>query len=948
MGIRPGEIFPSLPTSPQPSDVPSPVPQQDADIALEQMDIEQLKASQAQQPADASQVFAEPEPGTPPMEAAEQQLGVDVGGIEQRLLGDKARELAVRERFESRDYDKPDRPYSQSPRTQVTPEKINIENKRRQDGAVNRYMQRISNQERAAGDRFQAREDLKADDFVLQSADDFDREMDQFMVGLGGEPEFAEPGRFELAEEEFAGLANPRELIRRKSRDFLARFKSGLARSDEEAINGIASVFGPENVIKKEGKIFVRRGPGEKFTPLDPDQWEFFNDIVVDNSGAVIEGITSAAVESLAVMGAAAVTTGTGGVAAPAVAAAVPSGLALGGLAGVGAREGTMRALDALSDQVQRDEDVDLWNESLWAMGGNLVFGGLGTAFTFGLSKMLKASGDLAEATVKNAAVTVQTKAGPKQVSGRAVDRARAEKAFEEYARNLGFSKEFIEQSQKRLGPANGNVELEEGVRNVYGAFQRFKESHEASAKLLNREAIELGGDATFEMPGLEKMLRDTLADWGVTFNKEGLASLPSSALKGRKAGAEDVFREGLEEGETAIAELISEATNPSASGVAGKAPKVKSIPERFAFGSESGPAFLKSLIEDYNSLVRGASTEGGVTAREAINVVQKYQEVFRKGEFQKMPINDKQSAVLKKIQHIAGEDRDEIFETIFTGTPLEAEWKGMRNEFVANIDAIKGIFKTFGSEQPAGEWARMFMKPGNIVQIRQLKSILGPESQQWLTLRNTWIDDLFQKSTGSAKEIRPEVVKQRLKEFTDLERRTLLSNKEEAALIRFAENVVDIPFDDLVNTPKLRSIIKDGVVLFGNSLSTTKGDILANWLLKNDRVTPEIFELLKKEAFEAPQASVRKNIMSMLRHLQGIVDNSNRVTIIRKHPKTGKRVPTTMWIPGGTTAAQTQFVKETRREAIGAGLESEEEKSARQKLIEKAEQQQMEFGDIQ
>lgn len=892
----------------------SPVPREEMDMSAILGAASDLAQLAAPAPAPEETSF-EPGPQMPTQPAPE-----TFGGMAQA----QAMPAMVQrsDEYFSHDYVK-NEPGQLPPGQMLDLEKFETQRQRAIEGSSNRYVMNLSDIERKHA------EEQNQD---LDQHKDFDALFNEFETAMGG-PEVLPTDVRAATGEEFA--ANPAQAAKDYLTASFARFRAGLGRSDQEYVNAIQNVYGAENVMKKEGRLFIRRRKGEAFRALDPDQFEIFNDILADFSGPIIEGAVAVGTEAalLAAAGGEAAT----GIGIPAGIATVLGSVAVSGATGAAARSGTIEALDALTQQKQKDDNVSVLSEMLWGAGFNLAAFGAGSLLKAGLSKVLKTSADATEAVVRNQPVEITASGKSMKVSQRAMKLAEASNKLDDFASTLGLGKPPVGQPR---------VELDEAARSAFGAVDRLGEFHESSVGLVKDEVISMAGKNTFQVQNGMAKIKEVLDNQGVLFDDNGKAFLPSKA----PSSLGDLIDEFGEEYAEEQLEVGAKKALRQEGVDAVKAVKTKSIEERFAFGSRTGGNQLNELISDFNSLLDNTATEGGVNAKNLLNIVKRYQQQSNFGFDQfKNPLSGEQIAAYKQLQHAFGMDRDAMIGGVLKGTPMEATWKSSFDDFAANIDAVNHFRLNFKNADSARPWAESFLQPKKLDEIKQLKGLIGSQSQEWLTLRNSWLGEMIKKATPTTDGIlRTDKLLGQLAKFDKATLSELMTVKEQAAFIRLAENVKDIPFDDLVKKPKIRSIVKDAVVLFGNALSTTKGDVMANWFMKNARITNEIFEALKQEAIKAPTKTQKHSIVNVINKLKGIVDNSGRISVPRKHPKTGKTVMTKMWVPIGRQA-RVQGIN-TLRQGAGSleGIQSEESSAQMENIMRQSEEQALEFGDVQ
>lgn len=196
-----------------------------------------------------------------------------------------------------------------------------------------------------------------------------------------------------------AGYADPKAGIIDRAKQSLdahwTRFKAGAALTDEGALSVWKKKYGDENVKVKDKAIWFRRQKGEKFRKVDPETFELVGDTLLDGSGPIIEGAVSVALEAAGIMPLAAATWASGGSAAPVTIPAAAGVMAGAGAAGVAAR-------DQVAKWMGVEEATNLRNEMALSAGLNVAVPALGWVAKKGFSKLGTAISNVMESLPEN------------------------------------------------------------------------------------------------------------------------------------------------------------------------------------------------------------------------------------------------------------------------------------------------------------------------------------------------------------------------------------------------------------------------------------------------------------------------------------------------------------------------------------------------------------------
>lgn len=679
-----------------------------------------------------------------------------------------------------------------------------------------------------------------------------------------------------------AGYANSDSPIGAQIKQTLAanwtRFKAGLARTDEGAMNVWAERYGAENVKKQKGAVWFRRNADEKFRKVDPEAFEFIGDTLLDGSGPIVEGLVSAMTEvgglALAAGGAAATEVGTGGAATPGLIAAAPATVAgitaAAGATGAAARKGVMSLFGV-------EDEASTVNEMLWGAGLNAATLGLGQGLKAGGKAVVSKFGDVMSML-------------PKQ---RIQQLATIRNQFDDFSKEiLGTEAKGMKAAGKGLGDAIERAQrsLDEPVELVY----------EKAAEFAEQKGIKY-----VPVDNLVAQLKNTLDENFIKFDDQGFAQLkPGKFTKPNSEEASvafDMF------GSQAAEEMGRGATEQMA----------EKVLTQKAFGSYGGEKALMKLAEDYNVLLASQKAHGGIPLEKLYDNIKTFRNEV--DLFKNVPKTTEEELVYTRLQNAAASDRNSAFETLFKGTNTEEEklWTTYFKNYSDKIDKIMGFKKILNQKESAEQFAKALVQPDNSARIAKLKSVVGEGSKEWNSFRGEWIDSFIQShidpNSGvlltadmntSLKGLGKEVVNE------------LLSKEEQGVMNKIIAKGNKIAFTDLLTTSTKASIqdLLPLTMIPQYAPSRFKGlwNLIAG---RKDAADYLLDEGFLKAAREATTKKQRSALLEQRAFFQKMVDGMKPVKRTITDPKTGKKVTYDIYIPLVRTGVR-KAVDEGRREA--------------------------------
>lgn len=639
--------------------------------------------------------------------------------------------------------------------------------------------------------------------------------------------------------------------------NWMLRGVGSLGISQQESIRHLMQAKGHDNVEFKNGNLWYRDRKGQPFFRLDPEGTDLMGDVVADNWDAIVETAGALPVELGLLAGATALT---------ATGAGAPAGVALGLSApAAGASAGVALRRLAFPDEAQ-DQDAKLGSELMYSVGMSYVA-------PFALKK---AFGGLKFTTRK-----LNDILNSKPIT-RAKDLAKAVVDLENGSRIVGVPGQIS--STKGLAPT---------ARRAYGELDRYQEELGSAVGAVKDEAIELAGDDRFFDAGfgLGKM-KQILKDSKMFFNKNGEAVFFDPA-------ATDA--DFIEFGEDGLIAIKDEAQN-----IVRKLTQ-EQFSKEFGVAKKGGSRILSGIVNKYNSLVRKANLDGGLTASSLQDVVDIYSDMaFRDADRFGNVLTDTESLLARKIRNGFAESRNGAFNEIFEGanSPSSKTWRNTFNEFAERSDDWKQVKKMFSKSENAGEFAEKLFK--STKGLQNFKKLVGPLSDEWKNVRNEWLSNTFKAAKDPKTGVfLPEKWTNSFKKIADNEElfSEIMTKSEHKMVKNLVKNVADIPFDDLMTKPKSRNIIKDFIRIFvvDEAFATTRADIFWGWFGKNVNLTEDMFEGLMEEAQKAGTKSGRDKILKLSNKLKFFVSNSKPVTYAARHPTTKKLKKITAFVPKGT-----------------------------------------------
>jgi hypothetical protein len=517
---------------------------------------------------------------------------------------------------------------------------------------------------------------------------------------------------------------DPNKSIGENFKSIADRFQSGLGRTVAEKMDPYWEHYGHDNVkMDADGNISVREKPGDEFKQVTGDSkiglgtglgvmshsGAAGSDLIkflLDNSGnAIAMGSNAAGTEAAPGMLAK-----LGGIFAPtaeaAATAAVGSDAAslpiagstltqfLTGGAGSLARSAAIEAVDYLRDTHQwSGADTDLKD----ALGQGLanVFIGHGLSAT---GKMLGLVSDVVKGATQGTTGVVKAAWGIKN-------------KLTDVLKELGWD----------------NLGLQKTGDQVKTALDNTHEQLGTAVGVVDDEARRLLGDNPAAMPKLKQALADELVQNGGEMDpKTGRITLPqkpSPAPYGVELPAGQVQMRAEKE--------------------------AKAFKSDSAYGDPNGRPNLQKLANIHNGLVSGDLT-GNFNLQDMENQISA---LSKMGEISKEnPQGNPSSAfvnTLKRLQHIAREDRAELYDKLFqdpSADPNMAKtWQDSYKEFHDKIGAIQA-FQQLGKGNSSSVLAKSLIQKNDPESVFTLKA-LAPDA--WNNVRAEWLNNIFRNNTS-------------------------------------------------------------------------------------------------------------------------------------------------------------------------------------------------------
>lgn len=484
--------------------------------------------------------------------------------------------------------------------------------------------------------------------------------------------------------------------VTQQIKDLWQRAKASFGSNPDQAAAILGKYYGEGNVrVSTDNQVEFRRDDKSKFQRMDPDHFEILGDVIADMIGPAVEGLVMGGTEA-GMAGA-----GFAGAGPIGAAGAAITGAAAAGSAGAAARRGVVSAMGV---------DPNMGGASFQSDAMNGIAGSL-------VAKPIVGVGNWIKSQVAQAVEELPM--------NRLMGVARLRKAAEDTIVNSGPSG----LSRREVG------------QNVIQAVDALHDRYEAGVGLVNSRAIQLNKDRVVPMPNAISKMREII-------EREGGEILPSG---------EAIIPRNFESVSPSVASEIRTVTSD---GMYGKSSSnyinsSKADPVDFAssptatkpFGDPNGRAALKKLADDYNLYSRN-QLDPGLSIRELINNVKAYQKLSKFDETN--PFSPDTLQGYKDIQKAMGKDRDTLFQKIFKDQPEAPLLEKAYNDYSTHIEPITAFQDAFNAAKSPEAFADSLITKGGSQRIRDLKYILGENSDEFKQVKGSWINNMFNDSIDS------------------------------------------------------------------------------------------------------------------------------------------------------------------------------------------------------
>lgn len=291
----------------------------------------------------------------------------------------------------------------------------------------------------------------------------------------------------------------------------LQRMKYSYAMTDKERSNVLQNMFGKENVRKSGKRFYVKQADDNKFRPVDKDEFNFVNDVILDNArvgGEILAEFAGrfAAAKAGALLGATAGSVAPGvGTAAGAIAGGTVGFIAGGAAANVFATASN----DAFAEwalDIDRDPERSRVTEYSVAGGLGALFGSIGAKFSKAakLDKLQKAgqstASKMSEAGQKLIKEKIQAIDSHAKVLNEVVQKKFGENSFTVLPHQYGGFVEGAMEEAKRLST---RPEFDDMLKGQQAVMESLYDDLISSFKV---NGIDLGSNTVKDLAKATKM----------------------------------------------------------------------------------------------------------------------------------------------------------------------------------------------------------------------------------------------------------------------------------------------------------------------------------------------------------------------------------------------------------------------------------------------------------
>lgn len=547
--------------------------------------------------------------------------------------------------------------------------------------------------------------------------------------------------------------------------EMAARAIQNLGRNPAEQKSLLQKALGKDFEVKSRGdELFFRKRGSKKFFPIDREGMftslrEFIADALPDISGELLEtgvavGTEVGAVKSGAVAG------GTLGLAAGGPAGGF-AGAALGSGAGfvagipasaaasVAAREGAIRYFEG-------ETSTDLKDEFVLNTGINAATLGTGMVLKRGVKRGLAALQEILESQPK---VRVQ-------------ELAEIRQSFEQVRSDVGLPE---------VSPAKGG-------QQIYDSVVALNNRLDKKVGLVKEQAIAAAGERRFPTERYAQKLSQILESVGIT--KEQQQFLAFS-------------REGID-----VEKLPDEIKNVLNNRALAKRQLLGKLREAKVFGSDTGADFVDEALTQLGKV----NQSGGLKAKEMFDLLDYWKQPagYKPGGV-KVEFPAETQALARQLRMELTGDRSALFADVFKGNPEQLAYaQAAFKEYAERIDYINKFKQVFKRQTSAEKFTRALIAPKNSQQIKNLKFLLGSDSDEFNFVKAQWFSDVTEKAidpvTGTVKPVQLE---KSLKAYGDDVLGEMIEPKQLESLKFVANRAKQIPNLDMSQNAS-QTFVKD------------------------------------------------------------------------------------------------------------------------------------------
>lgn len=233
------------------------------------------------------------------------------------------------------------------------------------------------------------------------------------------------------------------------------------------------------------------------------------------------------------------------------------------------------------------------------------------------------------------------------------------------------------------------------------------------------------------------------------------------------------------------------------------------------AFGGDTGVNFVEKVMDEYEQV----SKSGGLRMDEIWNTLDHWKQTSGYKTGAKIEFPKATQAVSRELRGALAEDRDQIIAKMYQGADnLEGEFiKDSIQEYAQKRDSIVRFQKLFKSKKEANEkFAEALIQPNDAKAIRDVKTLLGPNSNEFEMLRAEWFDRVFRDSIDSSSGIvQPGKLRDVMDTYGDSVLNELMTPVQKQSInhmINKAEKI--IPMDLAQSGDQGKNMVKELVVM--------------------------------------------------------------------------------------------------------------------------------------